>query len=126
MKLWFRRHKKAAYLGLLILPMTEDLSPAIALATGLRQSAVRAQVYTENKKFKQRISYADKLGIPYVVFLGEDEIAQNKVTLKNMRTGDQKLLPADEAREVILRFLDQDGAVSPIREPESGAADSYK
>ena len=56
----------------LILPMTEDLSPAIALATQFRDNGVRAQLYGEEKKFKQKVSYASKLGIPYVVFLGED------------------------------------------------------
>ena len=60
----------------LVLPMTEDLSPAIALATQLRQSGIRVQIHAEQKKFKQKISYADKLRIPYVIFLGEDEINQ--------------------------------------------------
>ena len=54
----------------LILPMTQDLSPAIALATQLREAGIRTQLYTEHKKFKQKIGYADKLGIPYVIFLG--------------------------------------------------------
>ena len=56
----------------LILPMTEDLGPAIRLATALRASGIRTQLYTEAKKFKAKMSYADKLGIPYVLFLGED------------------------------------------------------
>ena len=53
----------------LILPMTEDLSAAIALATQLRENGIRTQLHCEEKKFKQKISYADKLGIPYVIFL---------------------------------------------------------
>ena len=56
----------------LILPMTQDLSPAISLATTLREAGVRTQLYTEQKKFKAKMNYADKLGIPYVSFLGED------------------------------------------------------
>ena len=80
----------------LILPMTEDLSPAIALATELRENGVRAQLHCEQKKFKQKISYADKLGIPYVIFLGEDEIAGGVVACKDMQSGEQtKLSPAD-------------------------------
>ena len=79
----------------LILPMTEDLTAAIALATLLRDNGVRAQLHCEEKKFKQKISYADKLGIPYVVFLGEDEIRDGVVTCKDMATGEQtKLEPA--------------------------------
>ena len=54
----------------LILPMTEDMAPAISLATQLRSSGVRTQIYGEQKKFKQKMNYADKLGVPYVVFLG--------------------------------------------------------
>ena len=79
----------------LILPMTEDLSAAIALATQLRENGIRTQLHCEEKKFKQKISYADKLGIPYVIFLGEDEIAGGAVACKDMATGEQtKLEPA--------------------------------
>ena len=76
----------------LILPMTEDLSAAIAFATQLRESGVRAQLHCEEKKFKQKISYADKLGIPYVVFLGEDELSAGVVACKDMLTGEQTKL----------------------------------
>jgi len=80
----------------LILPMTEDLTAAIALATKLRDNGVRTQLYTEQKKFKAKISYADKLGIPYVIFLGEDEIAAGTVACKDMQTGEQTTLNFDE------------------------------
>jgi len=80
----------------LILPMTEDLTAAIALATKLRDNGVRTQLYTEQKKFKAKISYADKLGIPYVIFLGEDEIAAGTVACKDMQTGEQTTLSFDE------------------------------
>ena len=76
----------------LILPMTEDLSAAIAFATELRASGIRAQLHCEEKKFKQKISYADKLGIPYVIFLGEDEIQSGVVACKDMATGEQTKL----------------------------------
>ena len=79
----------------LILPMTEDLSAAISLATLLRENGIRAQLHCEEKKFKQKIAYADKLGIPYVIFLGEDEISSGVVACKDMATGEQtKLEPA--------------------------------
>ena len=76
----------------LILPMTDDLSAAISLATQLRENGIRAQIHGENKKFKQKISYADKLGIPYVIFLGEDEINDGVVACKDMATGEQTKL----------------------------------
>jgi len=102
----------------LILPMTEDLSPAIAFATRLRASGVRAQLYTEPKKFKQKMSYADKLGVPFAAFLGEDEIAQGKVSLKNMATGEQSLLPADQVMPAVLAALGEKDAIPPVREPD--------
>ena len=102
----------------LILPMTEDLSPAIAFATRLRASGVRAQLYTEQKKFKQKMAYADKLKVPYIVILGEDEIAQGKVSLKNMATGEQSLLPADQVMPAVLAALGEKDAIPPVREPD--------
>lgn len=77
----------------LILPMTQDLTPAIQLATRLRGAGVRTQLYTEQKKFKAKMNYADKLGVPYVVFLGDDEIAAGLVACKDMTSGEQTKLP---------------------------------
>ena len=79
----------------LILPMTQDLTPAIQLATRLRAAGVRTQLYTEQKKFKAKMNYADKLGVPYVVFLGDDEIAAGLVACKDMASGEQTKLPFD-------------------------------
>jgi len=73
----------------LIIPMTDDLSHGIKLAASMRDSGLRVQIYSENKKFRTRISYADKLGIPFVVFLGEDEINRGVITVKDMLSGSQ-------------------------------------
>jgi len=81
----------------LILPMTEDLAPAIALATKLRSAGIRTQIHAEQKKFKQKIGYADKLAIPYAIFLGEDEINAGVAAVKDMKSGDQVKLNAEEA-----------------------------
>ena len=74
----------------LILPMTDDLAPAISLATQLRSAGIRTQLYTEQKKFKAKMTYANNLAIPYVVFLGEDEINAGVVACKDMASGEQK------------------------------------
>ena len=81
----------------LLLPMTDDLSAAVRLATSLRQAGIRTQLYSEQKKFKAKMQYADKLGIPYVIFLGEDEIARGECSVKELRTGEQVSLPVDGA-----------------------------
>lgn len=100
----------------LILPMTEDLAPAVALSTQLREAGIAAQLYHEPKKFKQKLSYADKLAIPFVALLGEDELAQGKVTLKDMTTGEQQLLTAAEAAAHVNRALAGRRALPPIQE----------
>ncbi len=76
----------------LILPMTEDLSAAVTLATRLRDAGIRTQLYTEQKKFKAKMNYADKTGVPYVVFLGEDEVKNNVIACKDMTSGEQTTL----------------------------------
>ena len=81
----------------LVLPMTADAAPAIRTATALREAGLRTQLYTEQKKFKQKLAYADKLGIPFCILLGEDEIAQGKVALKDMTAGGQTLCTVEEA-----------------------------
>ena len=98
----------------LILPMTEDMAPAIQLATNLRTAGVRTQIYGEQKKFKQKMNYADKLGVPYVVFLGDDEINQDKVSLKDMRYGEQELIPTGEAVGKIVAAITAKSGETPI------------
>ena len=102
----------------LILPMTEDLSAAIALATQLRNAGVRTQLYGEQKKFKQKMSYADKLGVPYVIFLGEEEIASGVAAVKNMRTGEQVKVSPDEAVNLIQAGLELLNQGTPIVDKE--------
>ena len=95
----------------LVLPMTEDPAPAIALAEALRAGGIRVQLYGEQKKFKQKMSYADKIGVAYAVLLGEDEIAQGKCSVKDMRSGEQQVLTAQEAAAYIKNALAATGPV---------------
>ena len=89
----------------LVLPMTENTAAAISLAESLRKNGIRVQLYGEQKKFKQKMSYADKLGVPFAILLGEDELAQGKCAVKDMRSGEQQLLTAQEAAEHIRATL---------------------
>jgi len=100
----------------LILPMTEDLAPAITLATSLRSEGIRVQLYAEQKKFKAKMSYADKLGIPYAVFLGEDEIAANTCSVKDLSKGEQTTVSAAEAAALIKQGLAEKNAGTVIVE----------
>ena len=101
----------------LILPMTDDLSAAVALASMLRAGGLRVQLYSEKKKFKAKIGYADKLGIPFVIFLGEDEIAQHVCALKNMATGVQEAVTQETALETIRAEIARRSAGAILREP---------
>ncbi|MDY4489270.1 MAG: histidine--tRNA ligase [Candidatus Faecousia sp.] len=87
----------AAPADALVLPMTADPGPAIALAEQLRGCGLRVQLYCEQRKFKQKLNYADKLGVPFAVLLGEDEIAEGKCSVKRMATGEQRKLSVEEA-----------------------------
>lgn len=91
----------------LVIPMTADVGPAIALAEKLRSGGIRVQLYGEQKKFKQKMAYANKLGVPFAVLLGEDELAQGLCSLKNMVTGEQQALTAEEAAKVIREALEE-------------------
>ena len=91
----------------LVLPMG-DIGPAISLAETLRSYGLRIQLYGEQKKFKQKMAYANKLGVPFAILLGEDEIADNMCSVKNMKTGDQVKLTAEDAVNFIKATLDAD------------------
>ena len=91
----------------LVIPMTEDLAPAISLSTKLRAAGIRTQLYTEQKKFKTKMSYADRLGVPYVIFLGDDEIAAGVVACKDMVSGEQTKLSADDTLALIRKGIDE-------------------
>ncbi len=90
------QERNTAPADVLLLPMVEDLSPAVELATRLRNAGVRVQLYGEQKKFKAKMNYADKIGVPFVVFLGEDEIRDGVVACKDMKSGEQTKLGFEE------------------------------
>ena len=91
----------------LVLPMTEDAAPAIAVAEAIRSQGLRVQLYCEQKKFKQKMAYANKLEVPFAVLLGEDEIAEGKCSVKDMRSGQQVKLTCAEAAAFIRESLSQ-------------------
>ena len=71
----------------------------------LREAGIRTQVYLEQKKFKQKMSYADKLGIPYAVLLGEDELREGKCSVKDLATGEQVTVTPEEAARRIAQGM---------------------
>ena len=100
----------------LVIPMTEEVGPAVAAATALRQAGVRTQLYCEKRKFKAKIGYADKIGAPFAVFLGEEEIAADQVSVKDMRSGEQRRMDLGEAARTIRESVAARNAGAVIRE----------
>lgn len=94
---YLNQNPPASPADVMILPMTDEVGPAIEMATRLRDNGIRVQLHCEKKKFKAKITYADKLAIPYVIFMGEDEIKNNVVALKELATGEQTNTGFDEA-----------------------------
>ncbi len=85
----------------LVVSMVEDQTKALEIGKTLRNAGIETENYLEDKKIKAKFKYADKLQIPYVIVLGEDEIANNVVTLKNMQTGNQETVKIEEVIEKI-------------------------
>ena len=76
--------------------MRKKYGYALDVATTLRENNVNTEVFLEDKKIKAKFKYADKLCIPYVAVLGEEEAKTGKVTLKNMVSGEQKLMNIED------------------------------
>jgi len=68
----------------------EILSKANNLAAVLRQNDIKTEVYTLDTPFKKKLDFANKLGIPFVAILGDDEIAAESVTIKDMVSSEQQ------------------------------------
>ena len=80
---------KKSISDILIIPMTDKKEVPFKLATDLRNLGVNTEIYLNNKKIKAKMKYADKLEIPYVVVIGDEEIESKKIKLKNMTTGEE-------------------------------------
>ncbi|MBQ7153316.1 MAG: histidine--tRNA ligase [Clostridia bacterium] len=99
---------------LLVVPMTDDPEPAFAAGAAFRSGGIKTQVYLESGKLKSKLNYANRTGIPFVLFIGEDELASGKYTLKNMDTGEQISAEAEELIRVIAGYVRKKESVSVL------------
>ena len=97
--------EKKSISEILIISMIPDLKPAIETANKLRQAGINTEIYFDDKKIKAKFKYADKLKIPYVIVIGEEEIETGELTLKNMETGEQK---REKIEEVIGELMNNE------------------
>ena len=79
----------------------ENIEYAIGVAEAIRNAGINVETSLGDKKIKAKFKYADKLQIPYVAVIGEEEVNQNQISLKNMQTGEQETLSIDEVIEKI-------------------------
>ncbi len=86
---------------LLIIPMKETMSASLDIATQIREKGIPVEIYLNETKMAKKFGYADKLGIPYAMVIGEDELKEGIFKLKNMRSGEQESLKLDEIIEKI-------------------------
>ena len=87
--------EKKSISDILIIPVAEDLKEPIKLAAELRKIGINTEVYLNDKKLKAKFKYADKLEIPYVIVIGDDEIKSNKIQVKEYETGEEKEINMD-------------------------------
>lgn len=76
----------------LILPLVQDMKPIFELAGELRAGGIPTEIYLETANLKKKMKYANSLGVPAVIMVGEDELEAKKYSLKMMASGEQKLL----------------------------------
>ena len=93
------KEEKKAISKVLVVSMLEDSNRALEVAAMFRNAGINTDVYLEDKKIKAKFKYADKLQIPYVAIIGEEEEQNGTVSLKNMQTGEQVQVNIDEAIE---------------------------
>ena len=83
----------------------ETISESLKLASELRSAGIRVTVYPEADKLGKQIKYADSIKVPFVCVLGESELAEGSVTIKNMKTGAQNTVERDEIGKTIAEYL---------------------
>ena len=90
---------KKSISDILVISMIEDSSKSIEIANELRKAGINTEIYFDNKKIKAKFKYADKLNIPYVLVIGEDEIKTGKYTIKDMTNGTQEQMKIEKIIE---------------------------
>ena len=81
----------------------ETIEESLKLANELRDAGLRVTLYPEADKLGKQIKYTDSIKVPFVCVLGESELAEGKVTLKNMKTGEQQVLDRTAVAEAVMK-----------------------
>ena len=98
---------KKSISDVLIIPMLEDLTSPIKIANDLRKNGINTEIFLNDKKLKAKMKYADKLEIPFVIVVGEDEVNSGVVKVKDMRTGNEEECKIDSVSQLLKTFIDK-------------------
>ena len=93
------REETKSIAKVLVVSMSDNPNKALEVGKTFRDVGINTDVYIEDKKIKSKFKYADKLQIPYVAIIGEEEEKNGTVSLKNMETGEQEEISIEEAIE---------------------------
>jgi histidyl-tRNA synthetase len=93
---FFKESTSSTLTKVLVVPMDENVGYSIGVSNELKKAGIITEVYFEEGKFAKKLTYANKLGIPYVIIIGGDEIASGVLTLKDMVSGEQFKMTAEE------------------------------
>lgn len=96
--------EKESISDVLVISTSDDVSECLPIANTFRKEGINTEVYMNDKKMKAKFKYADKLKIPYVAIIGEDEVKENKVSLKNLVTGKQDTINIQEAVGILKEY----------------------
>ncbi len=70
----------------------------------LRKAGINSEIYPESAKMKKQLNYANRKEIPFVVLAGDREMQEEKFTLKDMKTGEQRKVTLEELINTVARF----------------------
>lgn len=93
--------KENSLTKVLIIPMDEYIESSVKISNILRKEDIHTQIYLESGKLGKKFNYADKLSIPYVIVVGEEEVKSNMYSLRDMKTGRQDKLQIED----IIKYL---------------------
>ena len=96
--------EKESISDVLVISTSDDVSECLPIANTFRKEGINTEVYMNDKKMKAKFKYADKLKIPYVAIIGEDEVKEKKVSLKNLVTGKQDTINIEEAVKILKEY----------------------
>ena len=93
------KNESDSVVDVMILPMVEEYKVPLEISKRLRDVGISTSICYTNKKFKSKIKYADSMNVKYSIIIGEDEINNNVVTIKDMNKNEQMQINVDELEE---------------------------